>query len=359
VVTQEFEGTADPDTGWLLLRAAVVGAGSILEDEQKHRVLRIGEGRVDLLLPMGEDGVLAVAAVPMTETPDFDRQELRMPASAIREAERLIETMARLLALEHRSSHRVSSPSPCVGLLSTGTAMAKLEGLSVRPASRTTEMWAVGRAGLFDDTHRRGGLVRELADRDDGVFLLSEVLNTESPLGRFIQLWRFFERAFNRGHAEAHGKLVSFLVGKTRHGFDEEEVGSWLEDRNPAIHARRAEGLVLDTDVQPHVGRMLEAAYDVLLNKAEWRSPSVSRRDLWTPIAGTSGRRGVFLTQNQGGHTNARLFDFLGAYPAYLRGSNQAYLPNAAWVMHEEDSLRVAICGSWIWPPTAEAAPPK
>lgn len=300
-------------------------------------------------------GVLALAIVPMANAPEQDsRGGVVVPDLERHRAEQLIEMAARFLALEHRENHVIMSPSPCLGFLADAEALAPFIEREVAVPGGEVIMEQRWPAGLLGDGENKPERLHLLRDRMDGVEMLTEALNCASPLGRFSQLWRFFERAFNGGHVAAAKRLAEFLLaGDTRPNWSATEVDDWVQPRNGAIHANRAGMFFLDSDVQALVPRMLEAAYDVLLNKETWWSPTTTRRKAWRPVAGSADRNGraSFLTQHKvGGSVIAKLHDYFAAYPLAL-GINEAVLPPAAWLRHEERSVRLVLCGDLAWSP--------
>jgi hypothetical protein len=205
-------------------------------------------------------------------------------------------------------------------------------------------MVGVAQSELLGDSR----LMELLMDRLDGVVMLTEALNARSPLGEFTQFWRLFERAFHRGFREAAPLLVEFLRGGP-HGFGEQEIDVWVEKRNPAVHADRRQTPTLDVDVQSVVGRMREAAYDVLLNKPGWADKATERREVWKPAAGSSDREGsVFGVQGRAWTLQGQLLDEFGSYPMLLAGPVEDVLPLAAWAMadHKDVYLRLRGVGA-------------
>jgi hypothetical protein len=83
---------------------------------------------------------------------------------------------------------------------------------------------------------------------------------------------------------------------------------------------------------------MLEAAYDVLLNKRDWRSPTSERRNLWEPVAGSSEpENATFLTQGKAAWVTLQLLDGFDAYPLVLAGPFESLLPPGVWLKGDAD----------------------
>ena len=159
-----------------------------------------------------------------------------------------------------------------------------------------------------------------LQDRLDGIALLAEALSHSHPTGRFHELVRLFERAFHRTGSRLVEPLAEFLSGARNQGYTEPEIRNWVvEVRNPAIHGVREDELVLEAGIRPIVDRMEQAVYDVLFNKVNWRDTTPTRRDIWSPVSGTSSDN-LDLFHIKGTETSFtfQLLDGFSSYPVSL-----------------------------------------
>jgi hypothetical protein len=171
-----------------------------------------------------------------------------------------------------------------------------------------------------------------LLDRLDGLELCAEAQAQSSATGKFREFVRLFERAFNeRSKKSLIGPLSDFLAPNGQ-GFTESEVKNWIEMiRHPLTHAAQRGRYLVEADAFPFIQRVEQAAYDVLLNKAEWRKRSVTRRGLWTPEAGTADpTSGIFLTKGKGATIQFQPFDALGGFPADLSAALTT-IPETWW----------------------------
>ena len=101
-------------------------------------------------------------------------------------------------------------------------------------------------------------------------------------------------------------------------GYSVREIAKWQSLRHPLFHAdlQQATEIAIEADARTVVLRMEQAAWDILLNKAEWHSWSSARRALWDPPA---------ITTNEAGHGDLRqgskptleflLLDEFGVFP--------------------------------------------
>jgi hypothetical protein len=266
-----------------------------------------------------EDGlkILLAATYPLKHLPKVTKENLVvLPQRQRTAAEEAIEIAANLIAVAQGCRRQIASPTPCVVLVATdqtgGSWLADrdgvLEGSPIATMS-TDEQIDLDEAAL-----------NALADRLDGVALLVEALAHDHAMGKFRDLMRLFERAFALAPRRLAAPVTSFL--DTRFGYTKEEVAVWFEKfRDPATHADSRNDFLLETDVRPVVGRMEQAAVDVLFNKRDWRDASTARRELWQPNTGTTDDKGnVFLTKGAAARLQAQLLDEHGAFPLDLTG---------------------------------------
>ncbi len=170
-----------------------------------------------------------------------------------------------------------------------------------------------------------------LSDRVAGVQLLSEVHSQPNVLGKYRSLARFFESALGLPFSQLGKKLAQFLKSGYL-AYDRNEIEQWVALRHGAIHADQKvpEDLVFESDVWPYVGKMIDAAYDVLLNKQSWGSSSRSRRQAWKPRAYLRQDGGMVLTQGISLNQMSRLMDEFGVFPVNLTAV-LSELPDGWW----------------------------
>lgn len=113
------------------------------------------------------------------------------------------------------------------------------------------------------------------------------------------------------------------FLSQSELGYERQEVENWLiKIRHPATHADEKEFFVTEPDVLPVIGRVEQAAYDVLMNKNDWRSVSHSRRDIWRAPCGSKNPMGdhLYLTRSCGLNVGFQMLDEFGTYPSSLDG---------------------------------------
>jgi hypothetical protein len=197
--------------------------------------------------------------------------------------ERSIENTANMLAVFDECRRSIASPFPPVAFRPHDAgSRAWLEG---KQGVQHLETWGGNHSISSPIPRDFARLCEILQDRRDGVALLAEAYAHNHALGRYRDLIRFFERAFRLTPNEFACPLVEFL--HPRFGYTESEVMAWCELRDPASHADQRNTFALEPDAWPLLGRMHQAARDVLLNKRLWRDPSVARLDVWPPSAWT------------------------------------------------------------------------
>jgi hypothetical protein len=169
----------------------------------------------------------------------------------------------------------------------------------------------------------------------DGIALLAEGLDHGNALGRYKEFIRLLEQAFA---SKAGPGLTQFLVpfltdSECPHGFAKREIHTWVDARPKAAHADHRPTFLLEGDVRPWINRMEEAAYDVLLNKAEWRAPSSDRRDVWRPVTGSmDGSSGIFVSLGAAASLSMQVLDGFRSYPLLLAGPLESALRAGVWV---------------------------
>jgi hypothetical protein len=194
------------------------------------------------------------------------------------QAEEALELYANLFSASRHVRRRISSAMPAVVLAPDNDAdkafLDDAVGFLVAEQNR-----AVPGARFEFDVSDVGA---RLTDRFDGVAILAETLSQEHASGRFREVLRVFERAFALGGRNLVNPAAEFLHG-FGHGYTREEVDAWIDMRDGLTHADQRNKINFEGDAAWVVQRVMQASYDVLLNKAEWRNPSVARRDCWRP----------------------------------------------------------------------------
>lgn len=329
----------DADPTWYLMRTLVISIGK--PPAEIHWHADWGPVHVTTVTPLTKNGeplgILAIAYLPLDAPPIRD-DAFEMPEDARALAEDALEMLARMVTLKHGETFSLSSPSPCLGFHCTDpSALEVLEGTVVGQYDAGTTM-GVSMTEIMDNPD----LMAVVRSRLDGVVLLTEALNALSPVGQFTLFWRLLERAFHRGHRQTGPLLFDFLATGP-HGFERAEVDEWVDRRNDAVHADRHQSPVLDRHVQPFIGRMREAAFDVLLNKETWLSANSDRRvdHPWRPAVGSAGRGGdIFGTPGKEWRMQVRLLDPFKSFPRLLAGHKEHPLvPPGLWVRHEGSDL--------------------
>jgi hypothetical protein len=219
-----------------------------------------------------------------------------IPHEPRRQAEAGIEYAADLIAVIHGTRRSIASPQPPVALQADGDdgrnwlEGARFVDFSGERKGSPSATWTIE---LTDEVQSG------LRDRLNGVALLAEALAQSHPTGQFHEFIRLFERAFARPAKLVARPLAQLLDPKL--GYTEDETKYWMETlRDPATHADARSSFVLESDTRPVIGRMRQAAFDVLLNKQNWQSPDAERRALWSASTGTpSDSSDLLLTQGQ------------------------------------------------------------
>lgn len=153
-------------------------------------------------------------------------------------------------------------------------------------------------------------------DRLDGLSLIAEALSSSHTTGRFHEFIRLFERAFKSSGGRLTAPLFSFLE-VSGYNFSHDEVNQWIDLRDSATHADRRNTFSTAAEITPIIGRMEQAAYDVLCNKANWRSDDSARRNLFVPTSGiepSTSSSAVFVQSGTSATLHFQPIDCFGAF---------------------------------------------
>lgn len=254
--------------------------------------LTLGDTRVEVTGGPERNGGrwhLAVAHVPLVRRPKRTADcEVVIPDRERRVATVALETAANVLSLSFAARRSLSSPNPYIALLAETPEeerwLAESPGLH-------RGLDGVARQSLRVQLPLDSDAIHSLRDRWDGVALMAEALSADHATGRFIEFMRVFERAFGLAAGGIAASLSAFL--DPRFGYHTAEIEHWtMTLRGSAAHADRRRTFVLESDVRPHLARVEQAAWDVLLNKESWRDDLLRRRRSWTPDGGLVTAKG-------------------------------------------------------------------
>jgi hypothetical protein len=256
-----------------------------------------------------------------------ESNEIVIPPEIITRLDLAIESAVNLVSVFEHSKRAISSPMPPVAFIPENDE--ERNWLDSTQGFNPLGTPIIGVRFKLDSS-----LQTFVQDRFDGVALLAEANAQEHPAGAFHELIRVFERAFALSSAALVAPLGNFLED-SHQGYTMAEVQKWLVDiRHPATHADRRDYFVAERGIRPVVRRMTQAAYDVLLNKLEWRSQSVSRRDVWKPEGGTAVPLGseVCLTGKTPANFEATIMDAFNSYPVNTDVGITNFLQKHWWI---------------------------
>jgi hypothetical protein len=301
-----------------LVRLAVIGLHP--SPPQHPETLRIVIGGVEVALrpaPQttghgGDTQVITFATIPVG-LPNLDAaKRVLIPDELRRECESAIDIAADLLALTSHCRRSVVCGTPPVALIpESDEDLALLARASVIAADPPRMLSTVRqRLGI-------GQIVPFIGDRINGVAMLAESYAHATLAGQYRDLVRFFEMGFAGSFIDLHKKLHQTLAPAM--GYTVDEIQQWQRLRHPFSHAdgKKTKEIALEADARPVVQRMEQAAFDILLNKAEWATWSSDRRDVWKPSAITTDRlgKGVIRQGSTGISNEFLLLDEFGRFP--------------------------------------------
>lgn len=271
-------------------------------------------------------GVLAIVDAGV---PSLSDGRLDVPEEPRRRAEAAIGEFADVLAVIHQCKRSIRSPQPSVAL-----APSSNEELSSIQQVRGLNQPTMGRsaARVMPPTTPTEAF-SALSDRKDGLALLADALSEDTAVARAREFFRFFELAFRLPPLKCAGPLATFLMSNPRHDaldFTPEEVTNWLDTlRAEATHADRRPSFLRSPDLEPYLGRLEIAAYDVLFNKSIWHHPSAAREARQDFMSGiSSDRRKVVVFQP----TATLIANWTDPYSVYLVDHETAVTLQPPWI---------------------------
>lgn len=223
---------------------------------------------------------VGVAVMLGVGPPEVVAGRLLVPKEPRLRAEKAIEHYADLVAVAHQCRRTVrSSMAGCVAMApASPTERLALAGVNEWAADDGTVPTA-----RFLPTLSASDLQSTLEDRTDAVALLADALSEPNAADRARELFRLLERAFSKASTPLIAPLTDFLRSHPRHdalAFERDEVAHWLTTLRPeTVHRDKRPVLARSADVEPYIGRLETAAYDVVMNKANWRRSDGQRRN--------------------------------------------------------------------------------
>lgn len=242
-----------------------------------------------------EEILLFYAKTKLNHYPKVTKEGLIVVPDKIRKnLEDRIEKLANLISVSHLSSKNITSPVPCIAF--------EFEDVN-------EESWLKSHSGVLYKSRKEEGLrpigVRapidlskyseDIADRYDGIALMSEAISHDHLSGKLHEYFRLFERAFKLGADKIVKPMTDYFDG-LRYEYSEKEIESWMKVRHSIAHGKASQHNVIESHVAPIFGRVEQAAFDILLNKKNWFNPDPVRRKLWHPDTGTDSK-GTFVTR--------------------------------------------------------------
>lgn len=301
----------------------------------------------------GETVTVGVSVTVGTGPPELVAGRLRVPEEPRQRAEAAIDEYADMLAVAYQCRRLVRSPmAACVAMApATDAERAALTGVCELHADHHGSPMA-----RVMPTLRPTALQSLLEDRPDAVALLADAQSEPNAAARAREFFRLFERAFAEASRRLVDPLSNFLTSHPRHEalcYGRDEVEHWLTTLRPeTVHGDERPTFARAGDVQPYLGRLEVAAYDVVFNKANWRQSDSARRQGQTLLSAiqADGRSVVLLDpraevrstwrdqfQRYPTGWNARLSvgpEWIWAGPGQRDGFDRNKVKEAGWDLH-------------------------
>jgi len=252
-----------PHESWLYSKKINLGSVSVITHDAKHDPPKFGItawAEISLKAPITiSDGI--------AEPPREEREK----------CEEALNFVANIISCHSYSGREIGAVLPPIALVAESAfdeeVLSKVTGVGNHIKLLRFQPYVPPYLEYFED----------LQDRSEGVSLFAEALSNSNDLGKYRDLIRFFENAFNKTCHGLSKKLKQFL--RSEMGYTKSEIDFWFSLRNGASHGDigKAEKRVLESDVDKIVHRMEQAALDVLFNKNTWYTFNKNRREVWVP----------------------------------------------------------------------------
>jgi hypothetical protein len=226
----------------------------------------------------GSTVAVLVATLP-TQVESVSPIELAFDDNSRRRAEDGLRFFASSLAVQSQIPCRLWSPTPYLALAGDDDDDRELLDECVRIRLPKLEaFYPMAGPGLEWPLD-----LSSMTDRRDGVLLLGAAVTASHGVRKLHELFRLFENAFATAGANLVDPLHRFLSAHPWDlGYTHPEVKAWVDNlRHPATHAdlQRQATFASDHDVQGHLVRIEQAAYDVLFNKRIWHTAGPDREE--------------------------------------------------------------------------------
>ena len=272
---------------------------------------------------------LVIASICTQESIILDQDNyIVVPETPRKACAYTIEILANMLSVFGRTKRTISSLAPSVAF--SELSNEELKKLNSSEGIRENQRSYVSVPFKIDFSDKK--FHTALADRILGVALLAETLSSSHAVARYREFVRFFEHAFALPLPRLEKKLWQFLATSDL-GYTRDEIKTWISLRHGATHADmlKTKILIFEPEIRPIIGRIEQAAYDVLFNKEVLQDSSKSRRNVLSLITSTKGRNGdIKMAQGAELSINIQVVDPFGVYPQNLIGG-LTQIPEGWW----------------------------
>ena len=274
------------------------------------------------------NGILISGIKTLKKLPDRTKENLiEIPIDEIDRIEFALENIANVISLVESSKRTILSTIPSIFLIPENENdkiyLDNSTGFKFNSKKRTNSNYRT----QFDMEF----CLQNLADRLDGIAIISEANATGHLAGKFHEYFRFFERAFKRSNKGLLKPLSEFLSKNDMMGYSETEIENWIDIRHRSVHANNKKGFVVERDLRSYVPRLEQAVYEVLFNKASWHNKSTLRRSLLDfPVGTVNSSNEKYFKHGTAFKMDIQPLDETSSYPISFK-EVFGELPDNAW----------------------------
>ncbi|SHO44260.1 Putative transposase [Nitrosotalea sinensis] len=296
------------------------------------------DGRIINIKPVNkrqfrESGVTVLmhAIIKLTSLPTLlEDKSIEIPQNELSELGKTLRYFSQLISISDMSKVSISSPHPSQGFIpeneSESRYLTQSKGFELKLISRM----------VFHNNFFREIYENQLLDRTEGVKIMANANGQTDNLSKFKELVRLFENAFGNDGSRLAESLYAFLKS-SEFDYSKDEIADWMvTKRDGATHADRriTQTLVHSEDMNQHIDRIHQAAYDVLFNKKSWGNQTINRQTTFEPAQKLEKNHLVFIKSRI--ENDRRVGLTQNDEPFYYTGSDEANISIDKFVAPKE-----------------------
>lgn len=284
--------------------------------------------------------IIVASFLALEKLPEVNsKNQIIVPSDGIIKSQKAIENIANMISVTEKSERNIKSLIPSFAFWYETEQEKRWLNLRNDADVKWHCFWTNGMSPDFDNN-----TLIKLADRPNGIKILTEAHTHRNSVGKYREFVRLFESGFERPFTQIGKKLSQFLEN-SNFLYNVDEINKWISFRHPVTHADKKgiHSLLTEVDIQKYIPRIEQAAYDVLLNKKTWNNFSRERRNLWEWDTAIVNQNETVLRGKVGRPVNFQInmIDEFDSYLCDLEG--RIKLPKHFWTTKKTPTFPVKI----------------